>query len=201
MLENCEIDILNNVSKTPEREEIYDFPILFSGQNTAYLAMQPGDDRVAYGDLKGMESIQIGLAKDSIFSQRLVDYFKDNNVNANITWYSSRAEAKEAFKQGEVDAHVITSSTKSNEHLILSFSPEEYYIATTKGNVEIVQTIDSAITSLRENNPYFEVRLKEKYYGQAAENYSVLTEEEKEYVSSTKGIRVVYQAEIGRAHV
>ncbi len=195
MLENGEIDILNNVSKTPEREEIYDFPILFSGQNTAYLAMQPGDDRVAYGDLKGMESIKIGLAKDSIFSQRLVDYFKDNNVNANITWYSSRAEAKEAFKQGEVDAHVITSSTKSNEHLILSFSPEEYYIATTKGNVEIVQTIDSAITSLRENNPYFEVRLKEKYYGQAAENYSVLTEEEKEYVSSTKGIRVVYQAD------
>lgn len=195
MLENGELDIMNNVSKTEEREQVLDFSTLSSGENTAYLVMKSGDTRVAYEDLDAIAKTKIGLAEDSIYSQRLVNYFAKEGVNANIEWYPSHEKVTEAFESGAVDAYVITSSKKTDEHIILSFSPDTYYVATTKGNNEIVQELNSAITSLRANNPYFETHLKEKYYGQATENYTVLTEDEKQYIAENPVIRVSYQAD------
>lgn len=132
MLQNGELDMMNNISKTDEREKVFDFSTMNSGENIAYLAMKNGDTRVAYDDLDAMETIKIGLAKDSIYSNQLVTYFEKKNVSANIVWFDSREEVTEAFETDEVDAYLITSSSRTDEHLILSFAPDSYYIATTK---------------------------------------------------------------------
>lgn len=195
MLEAGEIDILNNVTKTSEREEIYDFTTLSAGENTAFLVMPAGDTRVGYGDYASLKTIKIGLSPDSIYSQKLIDTLTEKNVDANIVWYDTRAEVVSAFKNNEVDAYVITSSNSNNEHVILSFAPDAYYIAVAKGNKEVVRMLDSAITSLRANNPYFEVHLKEKYYRKSSENYTVLTKSEKEFIKENPVVRVTYQPE------
>ena len=192
MLETGEIDIMNNVSWTAERAEIYDFTSLASGENIAYLAMRAGDTRVAYKDYAAMEQIKIGLAKDSIYSSRLVELFQREHVNADITWYASHEELGTAFDTGAVDAYVITSSSISDEHVILSFEPDAYYIATKKGNTELVMDLDQAITALRQNDNDFENKLSEKYYGHKTENYTVLTGAEQKYMESHPEVKVLF---------
>lgn len=194
MLENGELDVMNNVSKTAEREEVLDFSALSAGENIAYLVMKPGDSRVAYEDFQALETIQIGLAKDSIYSERLLNYCSEKGITPNVQWFESRDALTEAYNTGKVDAYIITSSLKTSEHIILSFYPDSYYLATTKGNSEVMEALNSAIKALRTNDPYFEIHLKEKYYGQTTENYTVLTADEKEFLAENPVIRVTYQS-------
>lgn len=193
MLKNGELDLMNNVTKTDDREEIYEFTHLSTGENIAYLAMKPGDTRVALDDLEGIAKIKIGLAKDSLYSTRLISYLESYNLTPNIEWYDTRDDVTSAFENDEVDAYIITSSKKTNEHIILSFSPEAYYIASAKGNDELIRELDKSISALRINDPSFEYKLKEKYYGRTTENYTVLTSEEKEYIAENPVTRVLYQ--------
>ncbi len=195
MLERGEIDLMNNVSMTDEREKIFEFTSLSSGENVAYLAMKSGDTRVAYEDLDAMSEIKIGLAKDSIYSERLVSFFDKNGMTVDIEWFDSRAEVTSAFESGEVDAYVITSSTRTDEHVILSYAPDLYYIASQKGNSDLIDEVDDAITALRENDPYFELHLQEKYYGISTENYTILTASEKAYLQENPVARVIYPAD------
>lgn len=194
MLKNGELDLVNNVSKTEERKKIFDFSTLSSGENCAYLIARPRDTRVAYEDYEAFNDITVGLAKSSIYSERFLELCKSKKCMPSIVYYDTPEETEKGLLKGDIDACIITSTTKTNYHILAKFSPESYYFATTKGNGDIIEKVDYAINSLHANDPYFESRLYQKYYGSSTENYTVLTADEKQFVSENPVIKVSYDS-------
>lgn len=79
-------------------------------------------------------------------------------------------------------------------NIIARFSPIPFYFATTKGNKEIVQELNQALSTIAKVNPYFQQSLKEKYFDFQSENIT-LTEEEQQYIESRGVINVTALAQ------
>ena len=190
MLKEGKVDLLNDVSKSAERN--LEYSNLNSGTSCSYLLMHKGDNRVAYNDWDGIANIKIGLDKENIHSNELLALLENHKVTPGITWYENEPELIAAWNKGEVDAYAAISDTAVDGQAILRFSPEQYYLAAAKGNTELMSEVDLAIQSLRANDPSLESTLYEKYYGRSINNYTALTKEEQEYVLDNPVVRVLY---------
>lgn len=85
--------------------------------------------------------------------------FAQDVENAKVEGYNKGADAIQALKQGKIDAVIIDSEpaqefVKKNKGLQIlpdAFAEEEYSIAYKKGNDELGEKIDEALTKLKEN--------------------------------------------------
>ena len=190
MLKDGELDLVNNVSKTEDREQYYAFSSLSAGENCAYLAMRADDTRVAYEDFESFPELTVGIYRGSHYNELFQEFCKEHGCMPNLVYYDTREEVEAAFETGKVDAEIITSTLGGKVHIIAKFAPESYYFATTKENTELIKELDNAMNNISTNDPYFEDRLYQKYYSSMAEENLVLSKAEREYLR-----------QIGRAHV
>ena len=192
MLENGEIDLLNDVTKTEDREGTIEYSSLNSGDACLYLLMHDSDNRVAFNDWENIGGINIGLDKESIHSQTLLSLLAEKGVTPHVTWFDNEPEMIAAWNAGTIDAFPANSDTAIDGHAVMIFAPGEYYIATTKGNTDLIHEVDVAIQSLRANAPGFEATIFNKYYNRVSRNYSALTKEEQEYIRENPVVHVLY---------
>lgn len=195
MVKSGELDLMNNVSRTKEREDYYEFSNLSSGSNCAYLAMKADDRRVGFEDFEKFNDIKVGLMLGSHYNDLFIEYCEENNCMPKIIYYDIREDVEEAMDNGDIDAEVITSTLGGNIHTIGRFAPEYYYFATTKGNTQLIKQLNMAMNSIKTNDPAFESKLFDKYYNSLEENYMVMTNEEEEYIRENPVINVVYHGD------
>ena len=112
-------------------------------------------------DLKGKKiGVQQGTTGD-IYS---TDDFGDDNVER----FNKGMEAVQALQQGKIDAVVIdgepaktfVSETEGLKILDEAFTVEEYAIAVKKGNSELLDKINTALESLKDNGTLDEIVAK-----------------------------------------
>ncbi len=192
MLENGELDLMNNVSITADREEYLSFSSSSSGSNCAYLITGEKSKDLAFNDFNSFNDITVGLVSTSIYSDRFLEYCNDNNFLPNIKYYDTKEDAISALNKGEIDARIITSSQNMDAHIIAKFAPEEYYFAVPKDKTEILRELNQAMDSIKTNDPDFQIRLDRKYYSNVSESDTVLTNEEKEFIKNNPVVKVAY---------
>ncbi len=190
MLESGELDLMNNVSITDDRIDTLEFSDYSSGQNYASLIAKEGDTRVAYEDFDKFNDITVGLVTSSIYSEKFIKYCKENNCMPKLSYFNSKEEAAEALSRGQIDARIITSSQNINARVIGKFAPEQYYFATTKGNKDLINELNSAMRKLSTEMPDLQDLLWDKYYGNVNESYVVLTDKEQDFVENCTEIKV-----------
>lgn len=77
----------------------------------------------------------------------------------------------------EVDVNIVDDRLRT----IARFAPEPFYFAVTKGKTDIVNQLNSAISSINEANPYFMTTLHEKYFT-IDKHELYLSKSEKDYI-------------------
>lgn len=104
-------------------------------------------------DLKDLEiGVQTGTTGDSLSSEAVAD-------DSQMHRYNKGADAVQALKTGKIDAVVIDSQpaakfVEANDDLKIVdgiFELEEYAIALKKGNTELQEKINGALTELKED--------------------------------------------------
>lgn len=119
------------------------------GENTA------SKEIVTIDDLKGNKiGVQIGTTGDTYAS----DYEKDGSGTI-VERYNKGVDAVQALKLGKIDCVVIDEQpakifVEKNENLHLldeEFTNEDYAICIDKGNAELKEKINGALTTLKEN--------------------------------------------------
>lgn len=194
-LETGEIDLVNNVNRTSEREEHFAFSALPSGENCAYLITRPNNKSVGFDDFSSFGTIKIGLSQKSIFSQPFIKLCQEHNCAPNIIWYNSNEAVVHAYESNQVDAMVIASTNKMDFHLLTKFFPHSYYIALPKNKPELLKELNCAMESLRTSDPFLNSRLQAKYYGTNTENSSFLTKDERAYLEENPIATVAYTSD------
>ncbi|MEG0090579.1 MAG: ATP-binding protein, partial [Oscillospiraceae bacterium] len=73
---------------------------------------------------------------------------------------------------------------------IEKFAPRPFYIAATKGNVDLTRDIDDAISKINMTDPYYESRLFTQHFGNTKGKFW-LSDGEKNYISQKKTVNVL----------
>lgn len=197
-LKDGKIDILAGMLKNDNTMEIYDYPEYNSGNTYTTLSVLSDSNIFDESKYILLDGITVGCfetAKKSI--NEFLNFCDENNIkNVNIVTYpyeNNRKDLVDKMKSGEVDAILGGDLVLgSEEKVIAKFGGNPQYFATTKGNTEIINGLNSAIYKIKEQNPQFDENIYNKYFKNSNNSYLIFTSEEAEYVKDTPIVRAAY---------
>lgn len=152
---------LAGMTVTEDRKMNVDFSDTYAKASQKIIVTE--DSKIATpDDLKGVVvGVQLGTTGDIYVSDLEAD-------GTTVERYNKGFEAVQALSQGKIDAVVIdgepaktfVSQTEGLKILEESFTDEEYAIAVKKGNTELLEKINGALKTLKENGTLDEIVAK-----------------------------------------
>ena len=152
---------LAGMTVTEDRMQSVDFSDTYAKASQKIIVTE--DSEIASpDDLKGViVGVQLGTTGDIYVSDLEAD-------GTTVERYSKGFEAVQALSQGKIDAVVIdgepaktfVAETEGLKILEESFTDEEYVIAVKKGNTELLEKINGALKTLKDNGTLDEIVAK-----------------------------------------
>lgn len=196
-LESGEIDLLCTAQYTPERAEIFDYSRQPAGIEYGILYVLPENENVFYNDYEAFNGMRIGLLKNSYQTEVFPKYASNHGFSYVACLYTTDEEMTMALRNGEVDAIAAGSlARKTDLKPVAKFSVDEFYFITRKNNAQIMEPLDAAMEAIKLEDPYFDARLYEKYYGDSIiASQPMFTREEGSYIRTIPALRVAYRSD------
>lgn len=145
-LKEGNIDIMLGVSVTFERLQ----EIIYNRQAiaTENFALFSNDESVQ--SVNDIDEIKLGLVEGSRTVQIALNYFSNIGVDVDPIFVSSWSKLEKLFEEGEIDIMPHNATIKKEGyHKIYEFSGDQVFIAANKNNRDILESMDEAITVLR----------------------------------------------------
>jgi len=192
MLENGDIDLMNGVEQSSDLSGKVYFSSIPSGNSCTCLDVNPDNTEVAFEDFESFANLTVGLDYNSSRNVGFIDYCKDNDCLPRLIYYHSEEEVEAAMENGEIDAELVSSLQDVGLRSVAKFSSSSYYFAVAKGNGELLKELNAAMNELKVTDPYFEEKIYSKYHANSADQQTVISESEKEYVKENPVVTVSY---------
>lgn len=193
MLKTGEIDILCGVQKNPEREKIYDFSESSSITFYSSIFVNKNNSQIPYNDFQSLDGLTVGVISNSARTDYFFEFCKENNFSMKPVFFNSESDLFDALKEGKIDTAMSSSNSNTNDFRIVSdFDPQPQYIAITKGNSEVLEDLNIAISKLKSENPSFDEKLYKKHYGSTEGNNVSFTKEELSFIENNKVLKIYF---------
>ena len=195
MLINGEIDLMSDVSYTPERAEKMLYPNLPMGTEEYYVFTAPNHPDIIPGDFSTLNGKRIGVNRDSIQADFYREWAARNDVEAELIEVTyTEDESLRMMETGALDAYVTVDSFTDPGRAVpvCKVGGSDFYFAVSKNRPELLAELNSAMSRLQEENRYYNQQLYEKYIIRAGAN-AFLTASEVEWLNAHGTIRVGYQ--------
>ena len=194
-LETGEIDLMSDVSYTPERAERMLFPSLPMGSEEYYLFTAPGNQSILPTDPSTQNGKRIGVNKNSIQADFYRDWAERNGVRPEIVEVScSEDESLAMLETGELDGYVTVDAFVHPENAapVCKVGSSDFFFAVSKKRPDLLDELNAALNRIQDENRYYNQRMFEKYIRRAGAN-AFLSAEEVEWLAAHGAIRVGYQ--------
>ena len=195
MLVEGKIDLLSDVSYTPERAE----KILYSAEGMGvedYLAfIAPDNIEIRPDDFNTFNGKRVGVNKNSIQEQMLVEWAENYDVKPQIIELTDKTpQLLEMLQKGEIDVLVTLDTYGNSTDMIpvCKIGSSNFYFGINKNRPDLKKDLDIAMNRLLENNRDFNQQLTEKFHKASAVN-GFLTVEEKDWLDEHGVIRIGYR--------
>ena len=163
-LEAGEIDLMPNISYTPERAEKLLYSTNAQGTEHYYIYAKPSNDALTQGDPAALNGMTIGCNSGVIQTEAGMQWLSDEGVTCNYKFYSTGNELFDALSNDEVDA-IIMNDTMSSEDAqpVFSVGESNYFLVTPKSRPDLMSQINAAMTSISAANPRYNYEVKTRY--------------------------------------
>lgn len=194
-LETGDIDMMANVSYTPERGEVYrfsDFPLRIE----TYYIFVPADKLSLYPSLESLAGKRIGAGANTTITQRLRNFDKEHHLGLEVVEYPSFDSRVAAMHRGEVDGIAeFTSREEIGDNLspVAFVGSDNSFIAVTPGREDVLQDVNRALAKIHVYTPSFQADLRQKYF-QHDMDAAMLTPECRIWFKAHGPIRIGYMA-------
>ena len=190
-LEKGEIDILPGSQYTKERASRYAYGEYSMTSNSNVLCVEAENNDYYYNDYASFQGMKIGVLDGSVRYAQLQALLKEKNVSVLFYPYQTDEEQKQALLDGDVDAILMASTRCTADYkIIASANPADVYFTCNPLNPTIKQELDEAQEQILSENPYYNYKLYEKYYGNIPIAYA-FTEEERTFMENAPILNVV----------
>lgn len=205
--ENQEYDLMIGVDYTKEADERYfDYSSVPMGARHLVLATDKAHPDLHAEDVTTLLGARIGAAADA-YNEQISDRFENYCINNGLefTLDSETPSARglnvvtverdkcfELLKSGELDAIIITDSFALEEELYVveSFGRIPIYGVEPNGRNALIPDLEMAIKSIRSQDPDYEEKLYEQYFGSNNVNYLSFNEQEKAFLNDSHSYKV-----------
>ncbi|MDD3253083.1 MAG: transporter substrate-binding domain-containing protein [Lachnospiraceae bacterium] len=191
-IETGEADLLGTVLRSEALEEMFLYPQYNYGM--VYTTLEVLDTNLEITETNFMQVSPLKVAIIETAKTRnaeLDEYVKETKLNCEYVVCDTTEEQIEALKNGSADALLKVSLTFLPDlKQIAQFAPRPFYFAAGKGNEAVIAELDEAIRKIHITDPYFESRLRSKYFINTIGDFS-LSETERAYVAENPTLQVL----------
>ena len=183
MLLDGEIDMVTSASKTPDREELFDFsrPI---GTSNDILTIRGDNTAIVEGQYSTYNGMRVALLNGNSRNVEFAEYAQAKGFTYTSVYFDSTEEMAKALQNGTVDAMVTSSLYRTNNERILEkFGSSDFYVIVKKGNTELLNQVNYAIDQMNAAEGNWKTTLYSKNYESADAKNLEYTEEEKRIIA------------------
>ena len=195
MLENGEIDMLSDVSYTPERAEKILYPSVPMGQENYYIYKASTNSDISAENLSTLNDKRIGVTLNSIQTGIFRDWADKRGIDAQLIELDiSDNDSIKMLLNGELDAFVSLDSYGDVELMtpVATIGYSDFYFAVSKSRTDLLNELEPALLAIQAEDHYYSEHLYDKYLDNSgAERY--LSTEELAWLSGHGKIRIGYQ--------
>ena len=200
MLIDGEIDLMSDVSYTPERAESILFPSLPMGTEDYYLFVDAENDEIRPTDYGTLNGKKVGVNRGSVQYDFFAAWAQSHGVEAELIEVSGSEETSlHMLHTGELDAYVTVDSFSDHDTVesgrpipVCMIGSSDFYFAVNKERPDLLSDLENAMNRIQEENRYYNQELFEKHLVSTSAN-AFLTPEEREWLESHGTIRVGFQ--------
>ncbi len=192
LLESGDIDLIAPAQRTDDLYSRFSYGACQMGIESAAIYALSDRDDLEYENFDEMSEITFGAVEESTFRKVFEDsYCADAGINPNIILYDNMTDLLNGLRDKEVDAAVTNIMFAAEDLKLLgSFHIMPVYYISQKGNDELLDELNEAMTSIMINQPEFQTDLLGSYF--PIYNDSQYTADEKAYIESLPEITIGY---------
>jgi signal transduction histidine kinase/CheY-like chemotaxis protein len=191
-IQTGEVDLMGTMLKSEALEQMFLYPK--NNYGLVYTTLEVLDTNLDITETNFMQKKPLKIAVIKTASTRnseLDEFAKEMKLNYKYVNCNTTDEQIEALKNGSADAMLkVSLEFLPDLKQIAQFAPRPFYFAAGKGNEELIKELDDAIKKIHITDPYFESRLRSKYFINTIGDFS-LSETEAAYVAKNPKIRVL----------
>ena len=195
MLVAGEIDLLSDVSYTPERGEKILYSAEAMGSEDYHVFIAPDNTEIRPDDFSTLNGKRVGVNKSSIQEQLFLDWAESHDVHPKIIESTEKTPVLlEMLAKGEFDA-LVTLDTYGNSADVVpvcKVGAADSFFGISKSRPDLKQEIDVAMNRILEENRDFNQQMTEKYNKASSVNH-FLTADEVNWLSDHGTIRVGFR--------
>lgn len=195
MLENGEIDMLSDVSYTPERAEKILYPSVPMGQENYYVYKDSTNTEISTENLSTLNGKRIGVTKNSIQTGIFREWADKRGITTELIELDiSDNDSIKMLINGELDAFVSLDSYGDVNLMtpVAAIGSSDFYFAVSKSRTDLLNELEPALLAIQAEDHYYTEHLYDKYLDNSgAERY--LSTDELAWLSGHGKIRIGYQ--------
>ena len=163
-LEDGEIDLMPNISYTPERAEKLLFSSNPQGVEHYYIFAKPTNNALGAGDPAALNGMTIGVNSDVMQTEVGKQWIENQGISCDYRYYSSDNALFDALSSGEVDAIIMNDTISSADAMpVFSVGESNYFFAVPKSRQDLMDDINTSMAMLRSTNPRYNDEVKTRY--------------------------------------
>lgn len=191
MLKNGEIDLLSDVSITPERETEMLFSSYSMGTESYYLYVSNRDNGIDQNDYSTLEGKRIGVNAGSIQDDLFHEWAKEHALDVETIPCNGDYAMLEMLENDKLDA-VIAVDSYAYDHTVpmIRIGSSDFYFAVNSDRPDLKAELDEAMQLLLSTNRYYNEELLKKYLNANASKS--LPSEDSTWLQEHGTIRVGY---------
>ena len=190
-LENGEIDIMGDISYTPDRAEEMLFSDEPMGVEKYYLYADLSRGNITASDFKSLDGKKIGVLMGTEPEVMLTEWEEKYGLKTQHVNISNNEDVKQKLANHEIDCFVSLEESYWAElgiSTITRVGESDIYYAINKDRPDIKEELDSAMRALEDENPFYMADLYKRYF--SLDYTPILTGEEKAWLKEHGAIRM-----------
>ena len=195
MLRDGKIDLMSDVSYTPERAEEILYAGIPMGEELYFLYVAPNNKSISPDDYSTLNGKTVGVTKGSVQTDLFIQWAESHGVSPVIQELDgSEAESLGKLSKGMIDAFV-TLDTYGDPNVAVplwKIGSSDFYFAVSKNRAELLPELDAALNRIQDENKHYSEQLTAKYLQNSGTNL-YLTVDEREWLEAHGPIRVGFQ--------
>lgn len=165
MLESGEVDLLAPAPADPELQKRFDFSEREIGMSYSVLCVAAEDTKTPINDYPAFNGMLVGVLEDDAAYKKLESFAQKKEFFIKTVLFDNPAALRNALHNGRINAILVNSlQIRPTERVVAWFNPTPFYFMAEKGNQDIMSSLNAALGSIKESNPYYDFELQKKYY-------------------------------------
>ncbi|MBR4153473.1 MAG: transporter substrate-binding domain-containing protein [Selenomonadaceae bacterium] len=196
MLINGQIDILSDVSYTPERANSMLFPSFPMGAEFYYLFISASNNSISGDNIASLNGKRVGANENSYQAALFQQWAANNGINVEFVGLNNPEMISiEKLMNGEIDAFITTDIYEDQfDHAtvpIIKIGQSNFFFAVNKNRQDLLNELNFAMSKINEENRFYNDYLDTKYLKSSGTN-AFLPNEELNWLAQHGTIRVGY---------